>query len=164
MSGKSIWGLWWTNFIGAVSLQAFRFFPVSYRPTNPPHSLSSPDTQKAHNTPWRPGSAVPTTLLQLLWPLQQRTQLSWQAFTPAPQTLQSAINITCKIFIFVDASHEYLPTQVLQAFQRVTVWNSTIRNDSIANHLDVLSCMRMWTFSLHVIQSPFWTLSIFLVR
>jgi hypothetical protein len=56
----------------------FDVFPASYRPTDAPYSLSSPDTQKAHNTPWRPCSA----LLQLLCPLQQiglqRTQLAWQ--------------------------------------------------------------------------------------
>jgi hypothetical protein len=71
------------------------------------------------------------------------TQHSWPGNKPSPpaqQTLQSAINITSKIFIFADASHEYLPTHVLQAFlieTRNRVGNSTIYDDSIANHLDV---------------------------
>jgi hypothetical protein len=44
------------------------------------------------------------------------------------------------------------------------VGNSTIYDDSIANHLDVQWFMRMWNFSLPIIKSPFWALSIFLLR
>lgn len=120
--GSPIWGLWWTNCIGAVSHRTFRFFPVSYRPTNASYSLSPSDTKRPTTHHDGHGAQYPHhTVTTVLPTTTDRTTLNTAVLVtgkpspPAPQTLQSAINITCEIFILVDASHGYLPTRVLQA-------------------------------------------------
>jgi hypothetical protein len=130
MFGKSIWGLCWINCIGAVSLRTFRILPVSYRPTNAAYSLSSSDNKRPTTHHDDRGARYPPHCYNCC------THCDGQTYTehscpgnkpspPATQTLQSATNITCKIFIFVDPSHEYLPTHVMLAFlteTRVPVW------------------------------------------
>jgi hypothetical protein len=150
MFGNSIWGLWWSNSIGVVSLQTFRFFPVGYRPINAQYyhhlTLNRPTTHHDGH-----GALYPPHYCNncAYYNRQAYSEHSCPGNKPSPpslQTLQSAINIMCKYLYSVMHHMTIYPRMCCRLFSLKHMQpcgNSTIYNDSTTSHLDVHSIMRM---------------------